>query len=138
MDRIEQILGGPPPLLLTEYQAGLVYGVSPRTLNFHRTRPPADKSRVIPYIRIGRMVRYLLPSDELPYIMRVKRRFGELPAPFLRPEQASYLLGISASTLKLWRTRPPNGGGIPFSRVGDGVRYHFPTIIEYLAARATK
>ena len=137
MDRIEALLGGPPPLLLTEDQAALIHGVSPHTLNFHRTRPPEDKSRVIPYIRIGRTIRYPLPKEGLPYIMRVKRRFGELPAPFLRPDQASYLLGIPENTLKLWRTRVPKDGGVPFVKIGLGVRYHLPALLEFIT-RTTK
>jgi len=48
------------------------------------------------------------------------------------PKGLAAITGISAST---WNKRRLTGDSPPFTKVGKSVRYHLPTVREWLAAR---
>lgn len=51
----------------------------------------------------------------------------------LTPEEVSEWIGLKPSTLRTWRSRPPeNGDAIPYTKVGGKVRYREDLVIKYL------
>lgn len=54
---------------------------------------------------------------------------------FVNVQKLAEITGISAST---WNKRRLTGDTPPFSKIGRSVRYHIPTVKEWMAERARR
>lgn len=116
--------------LLTPEQVAEQLGVSPKTLAIWRSARRYD----LAYIKVGRLVRYKTSAVEAFIASRCHGGNRASEGDLLTPEQAAEWLGVSPTTLEIWRSA--RRYDLAYIKVGRLVRYKTGALEEFIANRS--